>query len=371
MPQSGQDPGYYNYCVNCGEPRYPGAAFCSGCGSSLTISALASTPVPDPIPVSYPTGEPVHRIPDEPSTHLGRTHEPHSSWSTIPVATQWTALANPLQIGSRTAPLDAWIVIACAALNIAIFGWWTIEALRVVFSGLGGITGEYAALGFLLSLLMTVYAVVLGAVCVLYALIGFGLLRKDPVAPWLAAVLGSVFVVVILVAHPSGLTTIALLVTNSAFAVLSAFSPGIRAYVDQGDPREPPTSVSAAVALARWSAFYLTVNGLILVITFVQAVASDYPADSWALFVGVLLLIGAWIVVGAGSRVIGGDPRARMTVSVIVSVAAVLRLTVDAGTSTVDFGTWIQVGLGVMTLVLLWLVPASSAYLDPRRAVTG
>lgn len=226
MPPSSQDSGHYRFCANCGEPRYPGAAFCTECGAPLAARASAPSTIPDRTLVAE--SEPVPQLPAEESvTQGGDAEDPPAAWSGIPAATRWRVLGNPLQIGARVAPLDVWIVLTCAAVNVAIFGWWTIQALRGLFSALSDITGEYAALGFLLTLVLLIYAVV------------------------------------------------------------------------------------------------------------------------------------------------PGDPKARVTVSIIVSVASVLLLTADAGASAVGIGTWIQVGLGVTMLVLLWLVPASSHYLDPRQSATA
>lgn len=356
------------FCVQCGAPRLEGAAFCSECGAPLTAPSQTHPPGVEPTRVitSEPNPRPRDDVVHERVDRTGpRDEQAVPAASGLPVASQWTAMAEPVRIGSRVAPLDVWIVLACGAVNVAYFGWVTLLALRALFSGLN----LGSALGLLVTLWLTTVVVVLGAVCLLYVSNGLRLLRRDPAAQWLAVVLGSLFTLIgllTLMTDQSDRWTFLVVITNAVLAVLAAVSPGISSHVLQGQPGEAPAPVAAGVALSRWAAFYLVVNGLILLISAAQSAAGGYDANAWRPIVGVLLLAGGWIVVGAGQKVLVGDSTSRVVVTGIVAAGAILRLTADIGVSVVGLGTWIQVGLAAMTGVLLWLVPVSSDYLAPR-----
>lgn len=242
-------------------------------------------------------------------------------------------------------------------------------------AGLRGIMGSFfsegfGALGALVDLALTIIALVTGTFSALYAWIGVGLLRRDPAAMWLAVFIGDVFALLTLVSGPSGPYVGSASVLERRYRGTCSCLAGDPSYVRQGQPGDPPARVEAAAALARWVAFYLVLNGTLLVVISAQVLTGGYATVGevvWWLILAAVMLVSSVVVVRAGASVPEGSTRARMIITVVASSTALLILVTDNQADRISEGTWINIGPVVVTLALLWL-PISSDYLGTRRA---
>lgn len=364
------------FCGSCGTARNGTDPFCSRCGSPFN---RPGAPTVAPVPAAALAEAWAQPDPNAPAASP-QFHQPYTSppfqphqYQQVPHPSQYgvqgshpgidlSALTKPLRVGSRVAPVDMWLCLALAAVNVAILTWSVIDFLRVMRY----LAFSYAGVALLEPVLL---ALVVGVIGLLYVWVGVGMLTRNPTSRWLMVVLGAVLALGFLLAgrsmHARGLSTVLIVViviSNAAITALAALSPGIRRYVVPVHQDAPPVPVSVAAALTYFLALYLAINGMLLVVGFATASGSPYyGVPVWLLLVGVALLAAAVEVIVAGRQILRGKPLARIVITVAAPLAALLRFTTIQGSIEVDVGTWIQAGLAVATVVVLWL-PAASAF---------
>lgn len=360
------------FCGSCGTARPGTDPFCSGCGSPFNRpTAPTAEPVPAAAPAqawAQPSGatptppaqfdHPYTAPPFQPQQHQQAQHaSPYGAQMPRP-GIDLSALTKPVRVGSRVAPVDVWLLLALAAVNVAILGSMLFEATQML-SFMASVDA---------SLVMMPLAVILtcGALAFIYVSVSIGVLQRNPTSRWLAVVLGAVFTVACLLAgaglQTGGPLVLTILATNAALVAVAALSPGIRGYVRPVASDAPPTPVSAAAALTYWLAFYLVLNGVFLLIRFAMAAGSPYSGvPVWLLLVGLALLAATVVVIISGRLILQGNPTGRIVITIAAPLAALLRFTTFQGSIHVDFGTWIQAGLAIATVVVLWL-PTGSAF---------
>jgi hypothetical protein len=172
----------------------------------------------------------------------------------------WLQLARHYEIAGRRAPLDVWLVLACAAFTGLLCGWVAFSAFK---AGFPAISGEFAFLGVIVVLVGVMFAGLTYA----YGWVAARLFAQDPVARWLGVTLGATVALALLSSQAGGAggaLAVLTLLANVVIVVLVLLGPGVRTWIGSGRFGDVPETVAAAAALARVFALAATLTGLIL-----------------------------------------------------------------------------------------------------------
>jgi hypothetical protein len=237
-------------------------------------------------------------------------------------------------------PLEVLGVCGVMALSALLLLWPGLQLLSDGFPLLGD-----GSFGLAIGLLAIDLGALVLALAAALGLLAWRLSHGDRVARGMSYILlgAIIFAVVVGGSHPTGLIIVMLL--SAACLIVLAAAPNVRQFFTGAAAPEggQPVSVTIARTLLTWFA----VAAIFLGITFLPMGI----LGGQMVFAGVIFLAVGVGVFLLSSRLARGEPTARLIVTILMAVYALLAL-IGGGRNT---GTLLDLGIAAGIVCLLWL----------------